>query len=84
MKIEELKALRARLVSNSLTEDDRAALTVILDSHLLLDGAVKEKSGTIRKLLKIIFGAKTEKAHVVFPNVTRAASTQVNLPWSSG
>ncbi len=66
MKIEELKALRERLVSNSLTEDDRAALTVILDSHLLLDGAVKEKSGTIRKLLKMIFGAKTEKAHVVF------------------
>jgi transposase len=66
MKIGELKALRERLVSNSLTEDDRTALTVILDSHLLLDGAVKEKSGTIRKLLKMIFGAKTEKAHVVF------------------
>jgi transposase len=65
MKIEELKALRERLVSNALTGDDRLTLTVILDSHLLLDNAVKEKSGTIRKLLKMIFGAKTEKAHAV-------------------
>jgi transposase len=65
MKAEELKALRGRLVSNALTEDDRIALTVILDNHLLLDQAVEEKSTTIRKLLRMIFGATTEKARVV-------------------
>jgi transposase len=57
--------LRRRLVSNALTQDDCIILTAMMDNYVALDRAVKEKSGKIVKLLKMIFGATTEKAETV-------------------
>lgn len=60
-----IPALRERLVSNRLTAEDCVILTAMMDNYLRLDRAVEEKSGTITKLLKMIFGAATEKARTV-------------------
>lgn len=57
--------LRRRLVANTLTDEDCIILTAVVDNYAILDRAVKEKSGKIRKLLKMIFGATTEKAEKV-------------------
>jgi transposase len=37
----------------------------MMDNYVVLDRAVKEKSGKIQKLLKMIFGATTERAETV-------------------
>jgi len=57
--------LRRRLVSNTLTDNDCIVLTAVVDNYAILDRAVCEKSGKIAKLLRMIFGAKTEKARQV-------------------
>lgn len=57
--------LRRRLVANTLTDEDCIILTAVVDNYAVLDRAVKEKSGKIQKLLRMIFGATTEKAEKV-------------------
>jgi transposase len=54
-----------RFDSNTLTEEDRRAVRAMMEGFVLLRNALKEKTGTITKLLKMIFGATTEKAHTV-------------------
>jgi transposase len=60
-----IPALRERLISNKLKEEDCIVLVAMMDNYVVLDRAVKEKSGKIAKLLKMIFGATTEKAEKV-------------------
>jgi len=64
-KIEKAKELRQRLVSRTVTDDDYVLMMALIDSYVLLNTAFKEKNGTITRLLKMIFGAKTEKADKV-------------------
>jgi len=64
-KIEKAKELRERLASRTVTDDDYALMMALIDSYVLMNAAFKEKNGTITKLLKMIFGATTEKAHTV-------------------
>lgn len=64
-KIEKAKELRQRLASRTVTDDDYALMMALIDSYVLLNTAFKEKNGTIARLLKMIFGAKTEKADKV-------------------
>lgn len=58
---EEAEALLAR-VKSSLTEEDYRIIKGLVDTHLLLNQAVNEKSISIKRLLKMIFGQKTEKS----------------------
>ena len=57
---EEAIALLDR-VKNSLAEDDYQVIKGLVDTHLLLDQAVTEKNSSIKRLLQMIFGHKTEK-----------------------
>ena len=54
-----------RFDSNTLTEEDRGTVRVMMEGFVLLQNALKEKTGAIANLLKMIFGAPTEKAHTV-------------------
>ncbi|MFH0780617.1 MAG: IS66 family transposase [Pseudomonadota bacterium] len=57
---EEAEALLER-VKSSLTEEDYQIIKGLVDTHLLLGQAVTEKKSSISRLLKMIFGDKTEK-----------------------
>ena len=57
---EEAGALLDR-VKNSLAEDDYKIIKGLIDTHLLLEQAVTEKNSSIKRLLQMIFGHKTEK-----------------------
>ena len=54
------EAMLARVKSN-LSEEDYRIIKGLIDTHLLLNQAVSEKNISIKRLLKMIFGAKTEK-----------------------
>ena len=57
---EEAKALLAR-VKDALPDEDYRIIKGLIDTHLLLNQAVNEKNTSIKRLLKMIFGSKTEK-----------------------
>ena len=65
---ENVEEIFRRFDANTLTEEDRRIVRAMMEGYVLLGRAVKEKSGKIQKLLKMIFGAKTEKAHAVLPD----------------
>lgn len=57
---EQAQALLARVKCN-LSKEDFGIIKGLVDTHLLLNQAVSEKSISIKRLLKMIFGPKTEK-----------------------
>jgi transposase len=61
LSTENAQALLDRLKS-SLTDEDYQIIKGLIDTHLLLNQAVQQKSTSIKRLLKMIFGAKTEKS----------------------
>ena len=58
---EELSGLRARLSEEKLTSADFARLNKILALFLLIGEILQKKHGTVLRLLRQIFGLKTEK-----------------------
>ena len=57
-----LGSLIERIKAKSLDEKDYEALIGIIETVLLLYQAVSQKSHSIQRLLRMIFGAKTESA----------------------
>jgi len=57
---EQAEAMLVR-VKSLLDEEDYRIIKGLVDTHLLLNQAVSEKNTSIKRLLKMIFGAKTEK-----------------------
>lgn len=58
---EEAEAMLVR-VKSSLTVEDYRIIKGLVDTHLLLNQVVNEKSYSIKRLLKMLFGQKTEKS----------------------
>jgi len=50
-----------RFDEDALTKEDRPIVRAMMEGYVLLGHAVKEKNGKIQKLLKMIFGAKTQE-----------------------
>ena len=74
---EGMQALLERLYARSIIADDYELIIAIVEAHVLVDDTLKEKQGTIMKLLRMLFGAKTEKKktdHVVKPNTPKEKS----------
>jgi len=77
---EGMQALIERLRARAILADDYELIIAIMEAHVLLDSTLAEKQGTVMKLLRMLFGAKTEKKktvlpdHVVKPNVPKEAS----------
>lgn len=57
---EEARALLVR-VAEALPDEDFRIIEGLVNTHLLLNEAVQEKTTSIKRLLKMIFGVKTEK-----------------------
>jgi transposase len=70
---EDVEDIFRRFDTNVLTEEDRKIVRAMMEGFVLLGRAVKEKTGTIQKLLKMLFGTKTEKARTVLktPHTTK-------------
>jgi transposase len=62
-----VEELFGRFDADALTKADRPIVRAMMEGYVLLGHAVKEKKGTINKLLRMIFGAKTEKARIILP-----------------
>jgi len=62
---EQLEGLMHRLDTGTLTAEDHETIKAIIETFLALNQAVQDKNGTINKLLRMIFGVKTEKAENV-------------------
>ena len=68
---EELEGLMQRLDAGALTAEDHEIIKTIIETFLVLNQAVQDKNGKINKLLKMIFGVKTEKADKVLGSSDR-------------
>jgi transposase len=60
-----VKSICARVEASPLPEQDRTIIKAVMQDYLLLGQAFTEKSHSVSRLLKMIFGAKTEKADKV-------------------
>jgi transposase len=66
MKAEELDALVARVKSGALREGDSQIIETMAETIKFLSSAVDQKSMSIERLRRILFGAKTERTKNVF------------------
>ena len=62
-----VEELFRRFDADALTIEDRPIVRAMMEGYVLLGHAVKEQSGKIRKLIRMIFGAKTEKTRTILP-----------------
>jgi transposase len=66
-----VEAICARVDGSPLPDEDRMLIKACLHDYLRLGRAFIEKSNTINKLLRMIFGAKTEKASRIIPGLRK-------------
>jgi len=72
---DELEGLMHRLDNRALTARDHEIIKAILETFLVLNRAVQDKDGKINKLLRMVFGVKTEKADKVLGGLTSNGET---------
>ena len=72
---DELEGLMHRLDNGALTARDHEIIKAILETFLVLNRAVQDKDGKINKLLRMVFGVKTEKADKVLGGLTSNGGT---------
>ncbi len=65
---QELDALIERVEAGTLLDSDREIIKAMADTISILSHAVDEKSASIKRLLKMIFGSSTEKTDAVLKN----------------
>jgi transposase len=70
---EEMEGLIQRLDAEMLRDDDLPRIKAIIQSYLLVTRALQDKKASIRKLLRMIFGAHTEKAKTVLATIASTA-----------
>lgn len=63
---EEIKALRERAKRGELHAEDAKLVEALAESVVVLSEAVEQKSTSIRRLLRILFGSKTESKDRLF------------------
>lgn len=62
LDIKEVEALLKRVKNNSLQDGDYEIIKSMVDTFIYLNQAVDNKTTSIKRLLKMLFGAKTEKS----------------------
>jgi transposase len=60
-----VESICARIDTSPLSEHDRTIIKAVMRDYLLLGRAFIEKSHSVSRLLKMFFGAATEKAHAI-------------------
>ena len=73
-----------RFDADTLTQEDRPIVRAMMEGYVLLGQAVREKNGTIHKLIRMIFGAKTEKTRTVLHSGLPKTKSQKTTPRGHG
>jgi transposase len=79
-----VEAICARVDASSLPEHDRTIIKACMRDYLLLGHAFIEKSHSIHRLLRMIFGTKTEKAANVIPDLPKKPKGEKHPPGGHG
>ncbi|MDP2645421.1 MAG: hypothetical protein Q8P24_10810 [Desulfobacterales bacterium] len=66
LKPQDVQALLCRVEKGSLQQGDYEIIKAIIEAFAYLSQAVDEKATAIKRLLRIIFGAKTETREKLF------------------
>jgi len=80
---EQLQQLRQRIHERKLEEADWRLIEAILETVVFLRDAVQQKSMAVKRLLRMLFGARTEKSHAVLPGV-KGQQQAASPPTASG
>ena len=81
---EGMQALLERLRARAIIADDYELIIAIMEAHVLLDTTLKEKQGTVMKLLRMLFGARTEKRKTVLPDSVAKPKDEKGKPKGHG
>jgi hypothetical protein len=65
---QDMEALIERAEQRALVEQDYSIVVAVLRNYFTLDHVVKENAHTILRLVKMLFGHRTEKAKQVLKN----------------
>ena len=79
-----VEAICTRVDASPLPEEDRRIIKAVLRDYLLVGRTFMEKSHTIRKLLRMLFGAKTEKAATVLHDLRTRPKGEKRKPRGHG
>lgn len=79
----EAKALLER-VRDNMPQEDYQIIKGLVDTHLLLEQAVSEKKSSISRLLKMIFGAQTEKTRNIRKSLKKEKAGKGKKPKGHG
>jgi len=74
LNLQELDALLERVAAGSLKEGDYEIIKAMGETIRVLSQAIDEKASSVRRLLRMLFGASTEKAKNVLKNVDKDES----------
>ena len=77
---EELDALIERVEAGELLDSDREIIKAMAETISILSQAVDEKTASIRRLLKMIFGSGTEKTAAVVKNKDKEPAAREKDP----
>jgi transposase len=66
---EEIESLVQRIEMETLRRDDLPNIKAIIKTYLLVIQMLQDKKATIKKLLRMLFGARTEKAKTVLSGI---------------
>jgi transposase len=83
----DIAELIQRLETNPLSDEDLSTIRAIVKTYLLVIQSLQDKKTTIKKLLGMLFGAKTEKAKTVLAKIAFGKSSideEVNPAKGSG
>ncbi len=81
---ESVEELFRRFDADALTKEDRPIVRAMMEGYVLLGHAVKEKNGKIHKLLRMIFGTKTEKTRNILPKGLPKTKGEKSTPRGHG
>lgn len=75
---EEMGRLIQRIDTEALRDEDLPTIKAIIKSYLLVTQALQEKKASIKKLLRMIFGSRTEKATTVLAEIVSSGRTPID------
>jgi len=76
VKPEELRALVERVKAGTLHPGDEEIIQAMAETILYLNEAVEDKRASIARLVRMLFGASTEKAKNILPEPKPTGSDQ--------
>ena len=68
LKLDEIEALLKRVEKGQNQDGDYEIIKSMVDTIIFLNQAVNSKNVSIKRLLKMLFGIKTEKKNKIFKN----------------